>query len=185
VLRKNPFCLVAIANCLEATQLKDQTLALRDQIAAWLGYCERLAVLGIGNPLRGDDGVGMEVVKMLRGKVGGSVRLFECEMMPENFLGEIERFSPTHVLMIDAALLEAKLGEARLISPEEIAGTAMFTHALPLSILTRLLQEHIGAKVTLLGVQPKRTEFGEELSLELREAAKQIAETIRQAAMDL
>ena len=111
--------------------------------------------------------------------------MFECEMMPENFLGEIERFRPTHVLMIDAALLEAKPGEARLISPEEIGGTAVFTHAMPLSILTTLLQADIGAKATLLGVQPKRTEFGEELSLELTEAAKRIAEAISEATMDI
>jgi len=150
-------------------------LTLNDQIVAWLEDWERLAVLGIGNPLRGDDALGLEVLNRLKGKVPENVKLFECEMVPENFLGEIELFKPTNVLMIDAAQLEAEPGSARLLVPEKMAGTAVSTHALPLSILAEILRQDLKARVALLAVQPERSEFGEGLSPTLQKAAQQIA----------
>jgi len=62
-------------------------------------------VLGIGNPLRGDDAVGLRIIQNLMGKVPDDVLLLECEMVPENYLSKIEQFKPTHVLMVDAAQL--------------------------------------------------------------------------------
>jgi hydrogenase 3 maturation protease len=141
------------------------------------GY-KRLAILGIGNPLRGDDAIGLEVLKMLKGKVPKNVKLLECEMVPENFLGEIELFKPTHVLMVDAAHLEIEPGRARIVPPEKISGTALSTHAMPLSILVGVIREDLRAKVMLLGVQPEKTEFGEELSPRLQKASKEIAKII-------
>jgi len=153
-------------------------LTLNNQIVSWLKDWKRLAVLGIGNPLRGDDALGLEVLNQLKGKVPENVKLFECEMAPENFLGEIELFSPTHVLMIDAAQLGAEPGSTRLLAPERMAGTAVSTHALPLSILAEILRQDLEAKVALLAVQPERSEFEEGLSPTVQKAAKQIAGAI-------
>jgi len=153
-------------------------LTLNDQIVAWLKGWEKLAILGIGNPLRGDDALGVEVLNRLKGKVPENIKLFECEMAPENFLGETELFKPTHVLMIDAAQLEAEPGSARILSTEEMAGTAVSTHALPLSILAEILRQDLNAKVALLAVQPERNELGEGLSPRLQKAAEQIARVL-------
>jgi hydrogenase 3 maturation protease len=153
-------------------------LTLKDKIAAWLKDFERLAVLGIGNPLRGDDAIGIEVLKQLKGKVPENVKLFECEMVPENFLGEIELFKPTHVLLIDAAQLEVEPGKARIIPPEKITGTALTTHTMPLTILALTIRESLKANVMLLGIQPEKTEFGEGLSPKLQESSKEIAKII-------
>lgn len=150
-------------------------MALGEQLRIWLGECDKVAVLGIGNPLRRDDAVGMEIVKLLKGRVQRKVRLLECETVPENFTREIREFSPTHVLMIDAAQLGAEPGEARLVPPERILGMALSTHAIPLSLLTEIIKQSINAKVMILGVQPKAIEFGEGLTPELQKASKRIA----------
>lgn len=149
-----------------------------EQIADWLKNCKILVVLGIGNPMRGDDAVGIEIVKLLKGKVPKNVKLLECQTVPENFIGEIKRFNPSHVLMIDAAHFEANPGEARLIPPERISGIAFSTHNIPLYVLAEILRETIGAKVLLLAVQPKTTEFGEEVTPEIKNAAKNIIKTL-------
>jgi hydrogenase maturation protease HycI len=140
--------------------------------------------MGIGNPLRTDDAVGVEVVKQLSGKVLGSVKLFNCEMVPENFLAEIEDYQPTHVLMIDAAELKVKPGEARLIPPEKIADTIIFTHTVPLSLLAGVIQKETKSKIILLGIQPCNTGFGEGMSTELQKTTKNIAKTILEAIWD-
>ena len=153
-------------------------MTLTAQITGWLKNCKILVVLGIGNPMRGDDAVGIEIVKLLKGKVPKNVKLLECQTVPENFIGELKRFNPSHVLMIDAAHFEANPGEARLIPPEKISGVTISTHAIPLYVLAGILQETVNAKVLLLGVQPKTTEFGAEMTEELREAAENIAKAL-------
>ncbi len=164
--------------------MKKSSLAIGDQISAWLKGYGRLAVLGIGNPLRGDDALGLEILKQIKEKVPNKVKLFECEMVPEFFLSEIRLFKPTHVLMIDAAQLEMMPGEARIIPTEEISGTALSTHALPLSILAGIIREELKAKVLLLGVQPGNTQFGEELSPRLQKASKVIARILTEVTKE-
>lgn len=153
-------------------------MELRNQLHAWLNGCQRLVVLGIGNPLRGDDAIGLKVIQNLLGKVPQKVLLLECETTPENFLSEIEQFEPTHVLMIDAAHLNQEAGVSRLIPVEEIAGVALSTHMLPLSFLAELIKQNTKADVTLLGIQPKSIAFKEGLSPELQEASRKISNLI-------
>jgi hydrogenase 3 maturation protease len=148
------------------------------ELKKWLQECTKLAVLGIGNPLRGDDALGLMVLKLLRGRVPKSVRLIDCRVMPENFTGEVRRFKPSHVLLVDAASFNAKPGVVRLVPPEEVGGVAVSTHALPLSLFAEVVQKTVKAKVLLLGVQPERVEFLEGLTPEVEKAVKKVAETL-------
>ena len=56
----------------------------------------RLAVLGIGHELCGDDAVGVRLAGMLRPLVTGNERLLVIEAgpAPENFTGPLRRFQP-------------------------------------------------------------------------------------------
>ena len=153
-------------------------MTFEKELKKWLTNCRRLVVLGIGNPLRGDDALGLEILRRLEGKVPSKVTLIECQTTPENFTGKIKRLKPTHVLMIDAAGFEAKPGKAKLIPPEDIAGVALSTHAMPLFMLAEILQKSIGAKVVLLGVQPKLVSFGEQLTPEIEKASEEISKVL-------
>jgi hydrogenase 3 maturation protease len=150
-------------------------LTWETELKQWLQKCSKLAVLGIGNPLRGDDALGLEVLKFLHGKVPRSVRLIDCGTMPENLTREVKRFRPSHVLLVDAASFDAKPGVVKLVSPEDIGGVAVSTHALPLSMFAEVVQKSVKAKVLLLGVQPKKVEFVEGLTSELEKAVQNIA----------
>jgi len=156
-------------------------LKLQNELSVWLKGYVRLAVLGIGNPLRGDDAVGLRITQNLLGKLPKNVLLLECGMTPENYLGKIEDFKPSHVLMVDAAQINEEAGASRLIPVEEIAGTALSTHALPLSFLAEIIQQSVNAKVILLGIQPESIEFREGLSRKLQEASRRIADLIAES----
>ncbi|MEM1607468.1 MAG: hydrogenase maturation peptidase HycI [Candidatus Bathyarchaeia archaeon] len=145
-------------------------LKLRDELKAWLRDCSRLAILGIGNALRGDDALGPELVERLKGKLPKSVWLLDVGVAPENSLGFIRRLKPSHVLLIDAADFGGKPGEIRLISPEQISGVVLSTHSMPLYILAELINRYVGAKVMLLGVEPKSLNLGEDLSPEVKKS---------------
>ena len=151
---------------------------LRDQLYAWLKGCRRLVVLGIGNPLRGDDAVGLRVIQNLSEKTLENVLLLECDTVPENYISKIEEFNPTHVLMIDAAQLNEEAGTSRLISIEEIARVTLSTHTLPLSFVAEIIKQNTGADVILLGIQPESIEFKEGLSPKLQKATRKIADLI-------
>lgn len=153
-------------------------MSWESELKKWLQKCSKLAVLGIGNPLRGDDALGLRVLKLLRGKAPKSVRLIESHTMPENFTDEVERFKPSHVLLIDSASFNAKPGTVRLVPPEDIAGLAVSTHALPFSIFAEIVERSVKAKVLLLGVQPKTVDFVKGLSPEAEKTAKEIAEKL-------
>ncbi len=151
------------------------TSELEDKLQSWLSDARRVVVTGIGNPLRKDDFVGVKIVRNLRGKVSQLVYLLECETVPESFIGPITKFKPTHILLIDAGILNQESGSSKLIDPDQMATQiAISTHALPLQIFCKYLAKTTHAKIVLLVIQPKDTSFGEGLTAELKEAAKHL-----------
>ena len=153
----------------ERENVEKPEAALRD----WLSNAERVVVIGIGNPLRKDDFVGGQIVGAMLGKTSKSVLPIVSETVPEDFIKPITEFGPTHILLIDTALLDREPGSFALIDPERLAKSpALFTHALPLGLFCGYLRETTRAKIILLAIQPKETDFGEGLTPELKKTAK-------------
>jgi len=151
---------------------KIETNDIEDNLKSWLSNAQRVVIAGVGNPLRRDDFVGVEIVRNLQNKVSPSVYLIECETVPESFIEPIIEFKPTHILIIDAAMLNLKQGSSKLIEPGQMMKhPAISTHTLPLRIFCEYLEKTTGAKIALLVIQPKDTSFGEGLTSKLRETA--------------
>ncbi len=141
----------------------------------WLSNAQRVVVAGIGNPLRKDDFVGVEIVRNLQNRVSQHVYLIECETVPESFIEPITEFKPTHILIIDAAMLNLKPGSSELIeSGQMVNQPPISTHALPLRIFCEYLAKTTGAKIVLLVIQPRDAGFGEGLTTELRKTALEL-----------
>jgi hydrogenase 3 maturation protease len=148
--------------------------SIEESLQLWLSNAKRVVVAGIGNSLRKDDFIGVEVVKNLRKKVSKHNYLIECETIPESYIEPIIEFNPTHVLIIDAALLNLKPGSSKLIKPNEIVGIPVSTHSLPLNLFSEYITKTTGAKIALLAIQPKETDFGEGLTEELKKTGKEL-----------
>jgi len=149
------------------------------ELKTWLSNAEKVVVAGIGNPIRMDDFVGTKIVQDLQGKVSEKIYLIECETVPENFMQQIIDFNPTHVLLIDAAILGLKPGNSRLIRPERLmAFPAYSTHALPLGMFCGYLAKMTKANIALLLVEPKKADFGEGLTLEVEASAQDIVDSL-------
>ncbi|MDH5482467.1 MAG: hydrogenase 3 maturation endopeptidase HyCI [Candidatus Bathyarchaeota archaeon] len=152
---------------------------IKKELKKWLSDAERVVIAGIGNPIRMDDYVGVKIVQDLHGKVSEKVLLIECETVPESYIQQVIDFKPTHVLLIDAAILGLKPGESRLISPKELTNFPAFsTHMLPLRIFCEYLGKAINAKIALLLLEPKKVDFGEELSSEIRNSVQNVVCTL-------
>jgi hydrogenase 3 maturation protease len=149
------------------------------ELKMWLSDAERVVIAGIGNPIRMDDFVGVKLVQDLRDRVSKKVLLIECETVPESFIQQIEDFNPTHVLLIDAAILGLKPGDSRLTEPEQLTNFPAFsTHMLPLRIFCEYLTKTTKAKIALLLIEPKKTDFGEGLTSEMEASARKLAKNL-------
>jgi hydrogenase 3 maturation protease len=147
-----------------------------ERLKSWLSGAERVAVVGVGNLMRRDDAVGVEIVKLLHSKVSPNVILVEAETMPENYIDEIADFHPSHVLILDSGLIGVEPGNAKLLAPSENMKAPVSSHMLPLQVLCAYLEKAINVKILMLILQPKDTGIGEGLSNELTNAAKKTAD---------
>jgi hydrogenase 3 maturation protease len=122
-------------------------------------------ILGIGNPLRGDDGFGPELVFRIRGT---SIHAIDAGTTPENYLGAVVRMKPKLVLVADAADMGASPGELALLGRDEIDQVGGFsTHTMSPALFMRQLEDLCGARILMLAVQPASTAFGQGLSREV------------------
>jgi hydrogenase 3 maturation protease len=157
----------------------------------------RVAVIGIGNELNGDDAAGVLVVRLVteylvargldeRGPghfpaqpgISSDLLLIEGATAPENFTGRLRQFKPELVVMVDAAEMSAPPGTIQWIDWHQAGGMSASTHTLPPSVLSRFLVEEFGCQVVLLGIQPAHLDFDRPMSDAARAGASQAAREI-------
>lgn len=113
------------------------------------------------------------------------VRLWEGGTAPENLTGEIRRFKPSHILLVDAADLGLKPGAVTLVEPDTIGNIPCSTHTLPLKILTGYLKASFPCDIMIIGIQPKHTDFGIAPSNEVKQTVKRVVGIIQNALSPL
>jgi hydrogenase maturation protease HycI len=149
----------------------------------WLHGAERLAIVGVGSTLRGDDAAGMRVVERLAEEYPEEFNphLMFCpgETAPENFSGKIRAFNPTHLLLIDAADIGITPGEIVEIPADKVGGPGFLSHMLPLKVLVSFLAGDSGMKSMLLGVQYRSLEFDAPLTPEIAAAVDTLCDALR------
>ena len=140
----------------------------------------RVAVVGVGNTMRGDDAAGVLVVRALAASLQDApdVLLIDGSTAPENFTGPLRRFRPDLVIEIDAAHLQQSPGTVAWVDWRDADGMSASTHTLPPSVLARFLTADLGCRVSLLGIQPATLEMGCGLSPDVAEAVERVTEQL-------
>jgi hydrogenase 3 maturation protease len=152
-----------------------QTIETKQVLTNWFSGAEKVVIIGVGNPFRRDDFAGVEIVRKLRDKMSKSVYLIEAETIPESYMQKIVDFKPTHILLIDAGIINKKPGISILVDPTQlIRKTSVSTHTLPLRIFCDYLTQITNAKIALLIIQPQDTSFGEGVSPTLKQTTKRL-----------
>jgi hydrogenase 3 maturation protease len=138
----------------------------------------RVAVVGMGHELRGDDAAGIAVARALHASLPDDERALAIDAgpVPENQTGPLRRFWPDIVLFVDAAEMDEPPGAIRWLPWNEADGLGASTHTLSLQILARFLIRELGCKVALLGIQPVDNAIASRLSPEMAEAIDAIVQ---------
>ena len=138
-------------------------------------------ILGLGNPLIGDEGVGCEVAKQLSQKdLHEDIEVLDGGTGGIKILHLLE--GRKEITIIDCADFGGSAGEVKLFTPDKIVG--LKDHPLSLHHLDLKgvldLGEKLGFKfnVKIIGIQPKEVAFKRELSSEVKKAVKKVVSMI-------
>ncbi len=136
--------------------------------------------MGIGNEIKGDDGLGPSIAKCLSKlfHFDENVTVFDGGTVPENYTGSIRKKNPTHIILIDAVEMKKEPGYIRVVNKEEIANYNISTHAMPVSFLIKYMETTIGSDIILIGIQPKSMEFAEKISKEVEKSIEIVVNTL-------
>ena len=149
-------------------------MSLSADLEKWFSQARKVVVVGVGNPLRRDDNIGVTIVSELERTGLQSVLLIKSETVPESFIASIVEFHPSHILIIDAALIHRSPGSATLVTSLPSPATTISTHALPIQIFCEYLEKATHAKIAMLLIQPEDISFGEGLTPNLHSAKERI-----------
>ncbi len=141
----------------------------------------RVAIMGIGSEVRGDDAAGLMVARELAAHpyAPPTVCIVEAGAAPENFTGRLRRFDPELVLLIDAAQLNEPIGTVRWIDWCDTSGLSASTHTLPLHVLAEFLVNELDCEVALIGIQPRDTAIAVSLSPDVQRAVDEVARELQ------
>lgn len=139
----------------------------------------KVVFVGIGNPLRGDDGFGPRLIEELKGRIGEVC--IDVGSAPESFTGKIVKGKPDTILLIDAVHLGLNPGDYSILKKEEILKSGFSTHDISPNLFIEYLENQSGAQIYLLGVQPADISFGAEMSEPVKVAVVKLAEDLREA----
>ncbi|MHA1214437.1 MAG: hydrogenase 3 maturation endopeptidase HyCI [Candidatus Hodarchaeales archaeon] len=133
----------------------------------------KLAILCVGNDLRGDDGLGPYIAKKLRELRQNGLIVYDTGNQPENYLSVLAREQITHCLIIDAVEFHQEPGSIGFFDPSDLKEyqVTFSTHFLGMKTLIDVFGKSTGAIFKILGIQPKTLEFGSEMCDEVQIAA--------------
>lgn len=139
----------------------------------------RVLVLGYGNPLRSDDGLGWQMaVELFRANASPEVHILPCHQLTPD-LAEAASFAET-VIFIDAAH-QGKPGEIRCEEVSCQSGPASFTHDLSPAGLLSLAAELFGVcpQGAVFSIAGESFEVGQDLSTTVRNRVPELKTMVR------
>ena len=97
---------------------------------------------------------------------GGSV--------PENFTGLIKKINPSHIILIDATLMNREAGEINIVNKENIVDISISTHSMSLAYLIKYLQLEKEYDILFIGIEPEKMDLSFELSPKIKNSSNML-----------
>ncbi|MFO8011587.1 MAG: hydrogenase maturation protease [Dehalococcoidia bacterium] len=145
---------------------------------------KKTVVLGVGNPLMGDDGIGSHVARELNRRTGAmpDIDVFEAVTSPMSVVHIIANYE--RVIIIDSARMGRNPADMCRFSPEEVfslkslPGISLHEGDLLRSLeISRMLGE-CPEDVVILGIEPGGISFGEHISSPLENRIGEYVEAV-------
>ena len=137
-----------------------------------------IALLGIGNPLRGDDAIGNLLAGRLQELDLPGLHAFPVGIALENSTHLVARHKAGVLLLVDAVSdPERPLGEWAFFPPESLDCFIHSTHSIPLNLLVAYWKRELpGLEIHFIGVNIHGTATFQAVSPEITAACAGLAE---------
>ena len=148
-------------------------MSFESQLSIFLSDCEKLIVLGIGNELKSDDGIGPFIINKLKNEniENDNILFIDTKTVPENFTGKIRKENPTHLIIVDACLMGLNPGDINIVNRYDFANIGISTHSMSLSYFVKFLEKDSNINILFVGIEPETMEFGEKPTQKVENAA--------------
>jgi hydrogenase 3 maturation protease len=134
------------------------------------------AILGLGEELKADDGVGKYVIDKLKKRKIKHLLLYSN--VPENAFTALRKKGIGELTIVDAADFSGKPGEIRIVSDFKET-VRLSTHSTSISKMVDYIKKSIGIKhITIILIQAKSLEFGKEMSPEVKQAGDMVIDLL-------
>jgi hydrogenase 3 maturation protease len=137
-------------------------------------------LIGVGNRLSHDDGVGPVVAQALADSDWIAI---DCGTSLENATGIVSREQPDLLVIVDAATMGKKPGEFFLLPLAAKDRMLASTHGLPLSFVLGNI-ESSAKETVLIGIQPEDMSFGEGLTEPVEASAQVLISLLRHSHLE-
>lgn len=147
-----------------------------------------MIILGIGNELKYDDGVGPFIISELNKlNLNENVLLINAQTVPENFTGKIRKENPSHIILIDACLMGLNPGEYKIVNEDDFANIGISTHSMSLSYFVKFLNQD---NILFIGIEPELLELIDQDSLgsldkDLMDFHGELTENVKRSASEI
>lgn len=136
------------------------------------GSPEDILIVGIGNSLKADDGIGSEICSQLKESIDDNV--IDAGTVPENYIQVIINKSPKTILFIDAIDFGSPAGTVRIFDPCDLTMGGISSHTLSPRILSDMIANNAVVKIYFIGIQPKSTRIGQPMCREVESAKNEL-----------
>ena len=119
-----------------------------------------------------DDGVGVYIGRKIKNK--GTISSLTVEASIENYIGKINSLNPDILILIDCVDMKSAAGIFKLLAVSQIQDLTFNTH----NISLKRLSEFFNMPVFILGIQPEKICFGENISYLVKDVADKIIKQI-------
>lgn len=133
---------------------------------------KKILMIGIGNVLKSDDGVGVYISNSIKNRK--NISSLTVEVSIENYIGKINALRNDVLILLDCMDFKQYPGFWNIIPVDYLKGYVTNTHNISLDKVSELFN----TKAYILGIQPKNIQFGETLSPEVKKTADRIIQWI-------
>jgi hydrogenase 3 maturation protease len=138
---------------------------------------KKVVVMGVGQPLRGDDALGVKFAERLGNCE--NIKSIVCEELPENFTGTVREENPDVVLFVDAIDFGANPGDLAIFESHMLTEDRFSSHRPSLKLVMDFIKHDINAEVRLLGIQPQSLQYSASLSCEIDDTLNHIVKLFK------
>lgn len=157
---------------------------IEKQVASFVRKHNKIAIVGLGNRYRTDDGAGLSVIDLLQAAgIDKSSNIFTIAAEDNflNYLSEIEQNKPSGLLLIDAANMRTEPGRIMLLNEDQVVENNISTHEANMILGLACLRITIPhCQAMFIGIQFNSLELSEKpmLTEKMKLAVTRITEII-------